>query len=322
MRTIRYHKHGAPSVLRVEQGDVPEPGPGEVLIRSEAIGTNFMDTRLRQGLALGAPDTKGTLTGDVVGKVEAVGPEADPHLVGRRVAALVAVDAAADFAVADAEWLVDVPADLSDGAATMLPDLAPVALRTLRTGHLAPSETVLVHAAAGGIGHIAVQLAKLLGAGKVIATAGSSTKVDFARSHGADVAVDYTHPAWTDQVQAAAPGGVDVVLDSVGGEILHRSIDLLAPLGRVVTYGVAGGEYAQVPVASLVRLRTVTGFSIMAWRAAHPTKAREDIEELTALFTSGRLTASVHARIPLDEAPEAHRILDARANLGRVLLVP
>lgn len=322
MRTVRYHEHGAPSVLRVEHADDPRPGPAEVLIRSEAIGTNFMDTRLRQGHALRAPDTRGSLTGDVVGTVEAVGQDTDPSLVGRRVAALVAVDAAADLVAADADWLVDVPPDLPDGAATMLPDLGPVALRSLRLGHLGPGETVLVHAAAGGIGHLAVQLAKLLGAGTVIATAGSAAKLDFARSHGADAAIDYTQEDWTDQVRAAAPGGVDLVLDSVGGQTLHRSIDVLAPLGRVVTYGVAGGEYAEVPVASLVPLRSVIGFSVMAWRAARPVEARKDIAELTELFASGRLTAAVHARIPLDDAATAHEILDARANLGRVLLVP
>jgi NADPH2:quinone reductase len=204
----------------------------------------------------------------------------------------------------------------------MLPMGAPVALRTLRTGHFSPAETVLVHAAAGGIGHLAVQLAKLLGAGQVIATASSPAKLEFAREHGADAAVDYTADDWPDQVRAAAPDGVDIVLDSVGGQTTHHSLDLLAPFGRVVVYGVADGDYTEVPVARLYGLRSVIGFSLLAWRAARPKQARAEVAELAEHFTAGRLRTTVHARLPLNEAVEAHRILDTRAQLGRVLLVP
>jgi NADPH:quinone reductase len=323
VRRVRYHAYGGPEVLTIEEVDVPTPGPGQVLIRAEVIGANFIDTKFRQGTAsVARRPLPGTLTGDVVGTVEAVGPDADAALIGRRVAALVDGDAFADYVRADAAWLAEVPAGLDDGSATMLPMAAPVALRTLRTGHFAPGETVLVHAAAGGIGHVAVQLAKLLGAGRVIATAGSPAKLDFAREHGADTAVDYTADDWPDQVRAAAPGGVDVVLDSVGGRILHRSLDLLGPFGRVVGYGVAAGEYTEVPVAALFALRSVAGFSLLAWRAARPDEARKEVAEPTEHFAAGRLPATVHTRLPLGEAVEAHRILDARAQLGRVLLVP
>jgi NADPH:quinone reductase len=160
---------------------------------------------------------------------------------------------------ADAAWLAEVPARLDAGSATLLPMAAPVALWTLRAGHFSPGETVLVHAAAGGICHVAVQLAKLLGAGRVIGTASSRAKLDFAREHGADAAVDYTADDWPDQIRAAAPDGLDVVLDSVGG----HSLDLLAPFGRVV-----------------------------------------------------------HTRLPLDKAVETHRLLEERAQMGRILLAP
>ncbi|MBB4909123.1 quinone oxidoreductase family protein [Actinophytocola algeriensis] len=215
----------------------------------------------------------------------------------------------------------EVPDDLDDAAASLLPSPAPVALRVLRAGQLKAGETVLVHAAAGTIGHIATQLAKLEGAGTVIATAGSAAKLDFARAHGADVAVDYTRDGWADEVRAAAPGGVDVVLDSVGGAMLRQSIDLLAPFGRVVAYGVASGEFGDVPVMDLVRLRTVTAFSLLAWRAAAPEPAAAEVAELTGHFAAARLRASVHTRLPLDEAVAAYRILDSRAQLGRVLLI-
>jgi NADPH2:quinone reductase len=310
-------------VLKIEQVDIPAPDPGQVLIRAEVIGANFIDTKFRQGtLSIAQRSLPGRLTGDVVGTVEAVGPDVDAALIGRRVAALVDGDAFADYVLADAAWLAEVPAGLDDGSATMLPTAAPVALRTLRTGHFAPGETVLVHAAAGGIGHVAVQLAKLLGAGRVIATASSSAKLDFAREQGADAAIDYTAEDWPDHVRAAAPDGVDIVLDSVGGQTTHRSLDLLAPFGRAVVYGVADGEYTEVPVTSLYGLRSVVGFSLMAWRAARPEQARKEMAELTEHFAAGRLHTTVHTRLPLDEAVQAHRILDARAQLGRVLLVP
>ncbi len=325
MRRVRFHEYGGPEVLEVEEADVPVPGEGQVLVRTAAIGANFIDTRFRRGPSAGPLFTTplpGSPTGDVVGTVEAAGPGVDEALVGRRVAALAEKDAFADFVLADAAWLAEVPPDLDDAAASVLPSPAPVALRVLRAGRLAAGETVLVHAAAGTIGHLAVQLAKLEGAGTVIATAGSAGKLDFARAHGADVAIDYTDDDWADQVRAAAPGGVDVVLDSVGGATLRTGIDLLAPFGRLVAYGVASGGFGEVPVMDLVGLRTVTAFSLLAWRAAAPGPAAAEVAELTGHFSAGRLRASVHTRLPLDEAVAAHRILENREQLGRVLLIP
>jgi NADPH:quinone reductase-like Zn-dependent oxidoreductase len=233
----------------------------------------------------------------------------------------LAEDAVADYVVADAQWLAPVPDGLDLGAASMLPMGAPVALRILRTGRLAPGETVLVHAAAGGIGHLAVQLARLLGAGTVIATAGSPAKLDFARKCGADSTIDYTDSDWPDQVREAAPHGVDIVLDSVGGETLQRSFDVLAPFGRVVVYGVASGELTSLPVTSLFALKSVTGFSLTAWRAAAPEQARQEMTEVADYSTAGQLRTAVHARLPLTEAAAAHRLLEDRSQLGRVLLL-
>ncbi|MFI9363207.1 zinc-binding alcohol dehydrogenase family protein [Kitasatospora sp. NPDC053057] len=324
MRRIRYYEYGGPEVLTPEEADTPTPGPGQVLLRAEAIGANFVDTRFRRGAPAGSVFHRplpGVLTGDVVGTVEAVGPDVTGDLLGQRVAGL-ALDAFAEFSIADAAWLARVPAWLDAGAASMLPMAAPVALAALRTGRTAPGETVLVHAAAGGIGHLAVQLARLLGAGTVIATAGSADKLDFLKSLGADVTVDYTAPDWPEQVRAAAPQGVDVVLDSVGGEVLQRSLELAAPLGRVVVYGAADGEPGSVPVARLFGLRTIVGFSLIAWRTVRPEPARRDIEECVEHFTAGRLRTAVHARLPLAEAATAHRIMEDRSHLGRILLLP
>lgn len=322
MRRVRYYEYGGPEMLKVEETEVPTPGEGQVLIRSEAIGANFVDTRFRRGPSAGTMfnwPLPGSPTGDVVGTVEAVGPGVDDAFVGRRVAALVEKDAFADFALAGAAWLADVPAGVDDAAASMLSSAGPTAMGVLGVGQVEAGKTVLVHAAAGAIGHLAVQLAKLKGA-TVIATASSSAKLDFAREHGADAAIDYTSEGWADQVRAAAPNGVDVVLDSVGGEMIAKSLELLAPFGRVVAYGVASGSMGDVPVMSLVQLRSVAGFSLLAFRAAAPKQAAADVIELAEHFAAGRMKVSVHTRLPLTEAVEAHRVLEARENLGRVLL--
>lgn len=321
MRRVRYHAYGGPEVLRVEEADVPDPGPGQVRIRTTAIGANFVDTKFRRGAGtIFHRPLPATLTGDVVGTVDAVGAGVGTDLAGRRVAALV-LDAFADFVLADADGLVDVPDGMDDGVASMLPSAAPVALGVLLASGLAPGGTVLVHAAAGNIGHLAVQLAKLRGAGTVIGTAGSPAKLDFVRALGADAAVDYSGDDWTDRVRAAAPSGVDVVLDSVGGRTTLRSLELLAPFGRLVIYG-AADDVVDVPATSLYLLRSIGGFSLLAWQAARPVEYRQAMAELTGLLTSGHLRATVHTRLPLAEAVAAHRLLDARAQLGRVLLVP
>lgn len=323
MRRVRYYQFGGPEVLTLEEVEVPEVKPGQVLIKVAAVGANYVDTMIRRGPDPSSPFHRplpGKLTGDVVGVVEQVGPDVDDALVGQRVAALVAEDAFADYALADAAWLAPAPDGLDPADASILPMSAPVALGALRAGRLAAGDTVLVHAAAGGIGHLAVRLAKLLGAGTVIATASTAAKLDFAREQGADVAIDYSEPSWPARVREAAPDGVDLVLESVGGDILRQSVALLAPLGRVVVYGAASGEFIDLPITSVLALRSVVGFSILAWRTSHPERARQDIEELTEYVADGRLRAAVHARLPLTEAVRAHELLDERANLGRVLL--
>jgi NADPH:quinone reductase len=324
MRRVRYHAHGGPEVLVVEEAEIPQPGPGQVLIRAEAIGLNYVDVQLRRETAQDSiwfRSLPGTLTADVVGTVTAVGADTDPALAGARVAALLE-DGCAEYVVADADWLARVPGQLSAGAASMLPTLGAVASGALRASRVGRGDTVLVTAGAGAIGHLAVQLAREQGAGTVIATAGSRAKLDFLKELGADVAVDHTQPGWAGPVRAAAPGGVDVALEAVGGEMLHRSIELLAPFGRVVAYGASAGDLTSVPVRNLFALKTVTGFSLLAWRAAAAEQARASIAELTGLLEAGRLHVAAGTVLPLAEVVPAHRLLEDRAVLGRLLLVP
>ena len=323
MRRVRYYEYGGPEVLTIEEAAIPEPAAGQVLIRTEAVGTSYVDTAMREGRSvLGQPPLPGSPHGDVVGTVERVGDGADPALIGQRVATLVGRDAYADYTVAEADWLAPVPEGVAAPLASVLSMPAPVALRVLRTGQLAKGETVLVHSATGSIGLLAIQLAKLEGAGTVIATASSAGKLGFAKEFGADIGICYTDPDWADQVRAVAPGGLDVILDSIGGDLSAQNLDLLASFGRLVIYGAASGVVPTIPFSGAFALRTVSGFGLLPWRGASPDRARQEMTELAALAADGRLRTSVHATFPLAGVAQAHSALEDRNRLGRVMLVP
>jgi NADPH2:quinone reductase len=333
-------------VLQIDEVPTPVPQDRQVLIEVEAIGANVIDTVFRRGTGPWSRPLPGTLTGDVVGRVVALGPGLSAGddgtggigvagvAVGDRVAAL-SEDAFADYVTADAQWLAPVPDGVDAGEATVLSMTAPLALRLLRAGRLEPrlpspsrrprrplpaGETVLVQAAAGGVGHLAVQLARILGAKTVIGTASAPGKLDFVRAWGADEAIDSSDPDWAEHVRAVAPGGVDIVLDAIGGAVFDQGLDLLAPLGRMVTYGAVGGALPVVPVHKLVALKSVVGVSTLAWRAACPEQAIGDLREIAELWGAGRLRTAVHATFPLTATARAHEVLDSRANLGRVIV--
>jgi len=328
MRTVAMHGYGGPEVLRLEQRPEPVPGPGQVLIAAEAISVGYAQVQMRRDefpAAAWRPALPAVLGGDVVGRVGAVGSGVSTAVVGDRVGAFVVGGAYADLVLADASVLVPVPVGLDAGQATVLPGTGPIAAGLLDVGRLAPGEIVLVHAAAGGVGHLAVQLARAGGAGLVLATASSPAKRAFAAAHGADAVVDYTAPDWTGRIRALTGGrGVDLVLDGVGGDTLTAGIELLAPGGRLVFYGSAGGgrTVPAISALALLGLRSVIGFNLSAWRQAAPERYRVRLAELTEQLLSGRVRAEVHARFGLADAGRAHSVLEARAQQGRVVLIP
>jgi len=323
MRRVRYYERGGPEVLRIEETDIPTPGPGQVQIAAEAIGTSFVDTSFRRGTSpFGQPELPGSPHGDVVGTITALGENVDSVRIGDRVTALVNPDAYADYAVADADWLAPVPDGVDIGVASVLEMPAPVALSAVRTGRLTKGETILVTGAAGNIGHLAMQFARLAGAGTVIGAVGSPAKFDFVKEYGADVAISYLDPDWPEQVRAVAPHGVDVVVDSIGGAITAQGVELLAPFGRLVVYGAANGELPQLPASGLFGLHTVSGFSWMAWLAAAPERARRELTEIAEHATAGRLRVAVQETLPLTEAARAHALLEDRSRTGRIILTP
>ncbi|MFD7156620.1 zinc-binding alcohol dehydrogenase family protein [Kribbella sp. NPDC059898] len=321
MRAVRYHRHGGPDVLQLDEVAVPEPGPGQVRIRAEAIGANAIDTVLRRGGTPWDRPLPGMLTGEVIGRITAIGPDVPTGVaIGQRVGSL-AEDAFADEVLADAAFLAAIPDDADAAEATMMPMTGPLAYRLLETAQLPAGGTVLIHSAAGTIGHLAVQLARSYDPRTIIGTASSPHRLDFIRSLGAE-AVDLTDPDWPAKVRELAPDGVNAVLDAVGGKVFEEGLGLLRPLGTMVTYGAITTELPAVPAGALFGFKTVTGVAIMGWRGARPDAARADIAEVTRRWQSGELRPSVHATHPLADVTKIHEALDARTSLGRLVATP
>ncbi len=323
---IRFSAHGGPEVLRWETVELPDPGPGELRIRHQAIGVNFIDTYHRTGLyPVPLPSGIGQ---EGAGVVEAVGPGVTEFRPGDRVAycggALSPVGAYSEVRNFPAERAVRLPDDISfeTAAAVMLKGLTAQFL-VRRTHRVQPGDTVLIHAAAGGVGLLLVQWAKQLGA-TVIATAGNDEKAELVRAHGADHVIVYTRENFTERTRALTNGcGVDVVYDSVGRATFLGSLDSLRPLGLMVSFGNASGKVEPFDIGLLAQkgslfLTRPTLFTYIA--------RREDLlamaEELFAAIRQGWLDVKIGQRFPLSQAAEAHRALESRRTIGATLLLP
>lgn len=323
---IRFSAHGGPEVLRWETVDLPDPGPGELRIRHQAIGVNFIDTYHRTGLyPVALPSGLGQ---EGAGVVEAVGPGVTEFRPGDRVAycggALSPVGAYSEVRNFPAERAVRLPDDISfeTAAAVMLKGLTAQFL-VRRTHRVQPGDTVLIHAAAGGVGLLLVQWAKQLGA-TVIATAGNDEKAELVRAHGADHVIVYTRENFTERTRALTNGcGVDVVYDSVGRATFLGSLDSLRPLGLMVSFGNASGKVEPFDIGLLAQkgslfLTRPTLFTYIA--------RREDLlamaEELFAAIRQGWLDVKIGQRFSLSQAAEAHRALESRRTIGATLLLP
>jgi NADPH:quinone reductase len=315
VRAIRISRWGGPEVLEwVEDAPLPEPGPDEHLVRVARAGINFADTHARDNTYLAPYQLPLTPGAEVAGKTED----------GRRVAGLIANGGYAEYAVVPKATAFPIPFGVSDGQALAVLIQGLTAWHLYRTSaHLAPGETVVVHAAAGGVGSLAVQLGKAFGA-RVIATASSEEKRRLALQLGADEAVDVTREDLTEALIAANDGQrVDVVLEMAGGRVFDASLRALAPFGRLVTYGMASREPNRVAAGNLMRHSSaVIGF----WLAHGFVKPREMLAEpLQDLFqrvASGSLRVVEGAVYPLSEARRAHEDLQARRTTGKLLLDP
>ena len=320
---IRFHQTGGPEVLRLEDVEVGEPGEGQARVRHAAIGVNFIDTYHRTGLyPLPLPSGLGV---EAAGVVEAVGKGVAHVKKGDRVAyALGAPGGYSQVRVMPADRLVRLPDGIGDrqAAGAMLKGLT-VQYLVRRTYPVKAGETVLVQAAAGGVGLIACQWLKALGA-TVIGTVGSEEKARLARAHGCDHAIVYTREDFAARVKEITRGaGVPVVYDAVGKSTFQGSLDCLRPRGLMVSFGNASGP---VPPVDLLQLSQRGSLFITRPTLAHYTATREELEagarELFEVMPSGKVKVEVSATYPLAEAARAHRDLEARKTTGSVVLLP
>lgn len=325
MKAVRFHKTGGPDVLVYE--DVPDPTPkdGEVLIKVEAVGLNFADVMRRRGDNYPEPSPPPFILGvEVAGTIAAVGSGVTGLEVGTPVLATPGAGGYAQYISVPAAIVVPLPPGVSAVQAAAVVAHGLTAALTLRNAaRLAPGETVLVEAAAGGVGSFAVQLAKLYGAGKVIAAASTPEKRAAAERLGADASVDYTAPGWAEKVKELTDGrGVDIVLESAGGKTVHEAIGAMAPFGRMIFIGQSSGETSLIdPWELTVRNHTVTSFYVGAY-LAFPEVIQSTLAEILGFILGGKLSLQVGTVLPLSRAAEAHRLLEGRQTAGKVVLQP
>ncbi|MFI9250240.1 zinc-binding alcohol dehydrogenase family protein [Streptomyces sp. NPDC053069] len=305
MRRVRYESTGGP--LFVEEAPVPEPGPGELLVRCAAVGVTLpvvrKVTEAAEPIALG---------GEIAGEVVAAGEGVTRYRPGDRVTGLCFGHGYADFALLHEAMASPIPdgADAVDAIALVRSGL--VAFGALEAARPVPGEAVLVTAAASGVGHLAVQLARARGAGRVVGAVSDPRKADFVRSLGADDCIQYGDDSWGDPV--------DCVLDAVGGDLLGPALAALAPHGRLVAYSSGGGTLRAYDL--LVGAKSVIGFQMALIARGRPELYEQWRKELWRLFAEGALKPAVHAEFALEDAAKAHEVIERRANLGKVVLRP
>ncbi len=322
-KTVVIRAHGGPEVLEIEDRPVGEPGPGEIRIRQHACGLNYIDVYQRDGLyPMRLPHPLGM---EAAGEVEAVGTGVTHLKPGDRAAyAAQPPGAYCEARVMPAAQVCPLPGEVEfeTGAAMMLKGLT-VEYLFHRTVPLKAGDTVLFHAAAGGVGLIACQWARSEGI-RLIGTAGSADKCALAKAHGADACIDYRDTDWPKQVRALTDGrGVDVVMDSVGAATFAGSLDCLRPLGMMISFGNASGKVPPFDIATLAAKGSlqITRPTLFTHIAAHE-RCQEMARHLFDKVLSGAVRIRIDQRFPLDAVAEAHRVLEARRTTGSTVLLP
>jgi NADPH2:quinone reductase len=326
MRAVQLSRFGPPDVLEIVDVPTPIPAPGEVLVRVRASGVNFFETLMRQDRYAVTPELPMIFGVEVAGVIEALGDGVARSLLGARVAVpMFAVGRGsggyAERLAIDAASAVPIPDDLSFEDATALMVQGLTALHLVRQSPPV-GKTVLVNAAAGGVGSLLVQLAKRAGAKLIVATASTNEKLDFARSIGADAGVDYTAPDWVARVRDATGGaGADIVYELVGGAVTRASLDALAPRGELVFGALGRFDLDASDLEKMIlRNQSLRGFALLPLLT--PAVLKSSLTELFDLAASGELKVIQGGRYPLDQASEAHRAIEERRTTGKVVLVP
>jgi NADPH:quinone reductase len=322
MLAIQVLETGGPDVLTAVERPIPAPKPNEAVIQIKAAGVNFIDVYFREGrYSALLPFINGQ---EGAGVVTAVGSEVNAIRIGDRVAYTGSLGSYAEYAAVPASRLIQIPdgLDFEDAAAAMLQGMTAHYL-THSTYKLQKGETALVHAAAGGVGLLLVQMAKRIGA-RVIATAGTTEKAKLARDAGADECIVYSEADFEKETQRLTDGkGVDVIYDGVGKATFDKDLNVLKPRGYLSLFGGASGA---VPPFDLIKLSQKGSLYITRPTLAHYTATREELEwranDVLQWVKNGGLKLRIHKKYPLREAAQAHRDLEGRKTTGKLLLVP
>jgi NADPH2:quinone reductase len=335
MKAIQMSEQGGPEVLQLVELPDPQPGPGEVVIKVDAAAVNFSDLMRRRGDVYPVPTPVPFVPGaEVAGTVAALGDGVEDLGVGTPVFGTVGADASggyAEYALAYAQSLIPIPEGLDrDAAAGIVVSGLAATVMLNDIAQISGGETVFVPAAAGGVGSYAVQIAKVLGAGTVIAGAGTEAKREIALALGADQAVEYRESGWTEPVLELTGGsGVDVALEMNGPSHLGQTLRILAPFGQLIAYGAVTGSVEGLDPAALVPLlydpapsQNLTGFNLGIWFEHRPARAVASLQKLVGWIASGQVRTPAVFPLPLADAAEAHRLLEAGATTGKVVLKP
>jgi len=324
MIAIEIREPGDPDVLVPVERPIPTPGSGEVLIKVAAAGVNRPDLMQRRGRyppPPGASDIPGL---EIAGTVDRLGSDVSPWKVGDDICALVAGGGYAEYCVAPAPQCLPVPRGLDIVSAAAIPEtFFTVWTNVFERGRLAAGESILIHGGASGIGTTAIQLARARGA-RVFATAGSPDKCAACERLGAERAINYKETDFLEAVRAATGGrGVDVVLDMVGGDYFPRNIDALAVEGRLVEIATLRGAKAEITIPTVMQRRlTITGSTLRARAVAEKGAIAQAVRtHVWPLVESGAVKPIIHQTFPLADAAAAHRVLEAGAHIGKVVLV-
>jgi putative PIG3 family NAD(P)H quinone oxidoreductase len=323
MRAIEIKQPGGPEVLVPTRRPVPKPGKNGVLIRVAAAGVNRPDVLQRQGAYAPPPGTTDLPGLEVAGEIVATGPETPRWKAGDKVTALVAGGGYAEYCVAPALQCLPIPGKLGMVEAAGLPEtFFTVWTNVFERGRLKEGESFLVHGGSSGIGTTAIQLASRFGA-RVFATAGSPDKCSKCKELGASVAIDYKAEDFVQVVERETGGkGVDLILDMVGGDYINRNLQCLAVDGRLVQIAFLKGAKAEINFASLmVKRQTITGSTLRPRSVVEKGAIARTLEDkVWPLIAAGQVRPLIHATFPLEQAAEAHRLMESSAHLGKIIL--
>lgn len=321
MKALRIHEFGGVDVLSWEEVDQPKPRPHQVLIKVDSAGVNYADVMRRQGGHSGGslPTTLGIESAGVIAEV---GDAVTWLTVGQRVMAMGPAGQA-EYAVVHAGFVFPYPETINPVHAGGMPVVLLTSYHTLKTrGQMQPGETVLIQAGASGVGSVAIQMAKSWGA-RVITTASTDEKLELARSLGADITINYTRQDFEEEVLKETEGeGAALVLESVGGEVLEKSIRCIAANGRLITYGNSSGQPANLISDEITPAnRTVIGLS-MSRSPVGSLDHKSAMAELMPMVVNGQINLVVDQILPMSEAGQAHEHVSQRGTRGKVILTP